>query len=77
MIKKCNVVLHNEAVMVIDFDGKKIQMPSVKCDTKDVFVEFKDNKYSLVTANEYEYYTAKPEKKQKEMPKVKIVEVAE
>jgi len=77
LIKKCNVVLHNEAVMVIDFDGRKIQMPSVKCDTEYVFVEFKDNRYSLVTENEYADYTAKPEKKQKEMPKVKIVEEVE
>lgn len=40
--------------MVIIFDGKEIQMPSVKTKEKTVFVKHEKEKYIVVTKAEYE-----------------------
>lgn len=49
MIKECNVLLSNDHVAVIDFDGIKVQLPKLPDkDAKKVFVEYKDEKYILV-----------------------------
>ena len=38
MTKECKVLLRNQCVMVVDFDGKEIQMPSDHTDKDTVFV---------------------------------------
>lgn len=47
MIKKCEVILRNDAVCVVDFDGVKVQMPAFKTNEKFVYIEFLDGVYSL------------------------------
>ena len=72
MIKECKVLLRNEYVMVIDFEGKKIQMPSDNSDSNTVFVKYENDRYSI---------TDKLEEKKKIIPKkekkVTEVELAE
>ena len=72
MIKECKVLLRNEYVMVIDFEGKKIQMPSDNSDSNIVFVKYENDRYSI---------TDKLEEKKKIIPKkekkVTEVELAE
>ena len=48
MVKNCRVILNNELVTVLDFDGKQIQVPSIKRKANYVSVLFKDNKYRVV-----------------------------
>lgn len=48
MIKECKVLLNNEAVAVVDFDGVHVQIPSVAKNVKSVFVELKDGSYNVV-----------------------------
>lgn len=49
MVKNCKVILNNELVTVLDFDGKQIQVPSIKRKANYVSVLFKDNKYQVVS----------------------------
>lgn len=46
MIKECNVILNNEAVTVVNFDGVKIQMPSIKRKAETIFVNYENGFYS-------------------------------
>lgn len=68
MIKECKVLLRNEYVMVIDFEGTKIQMPSDNSDSNTVFVKYEKDRYSI---------TDKLEEKKKIIPKKekKVTEV--
>lgn len=66
MIKNCNVLINNEAVTVIDYDGVKVQVPSIHREAKTVKVIVKDGKYIVVDDNYIEPVvkpTAKPKKK--------------
>lgn len=54
MIKECKVILHNSAVMVVDFGGTKVQLPATKINDKIVYVEYIDGKYSVVLKEDYE-----------------------
>ena len=54
MIKECDVILHNTATLVVDFDGKQIQMPRTDNVDKTVYVEYKDGKYLLCSKDAYE-----------------------
>lgn len=63
MIEKCKVTKWNELVMVIDFKGIEVQMPSV--DKADfVYVKLENGKYSTITENEYKKSLVKCEKKE-------------
>lgn len=53
MIKACNIVLKNSAVTVVDFDGVKVQFPAIKSNSEFVYVEHKDDRYSIVSEEEY------------------------
>lgn len=58
MIKECPVIMNNDDVTVVKFDGTDIQFPSVNNDgVKTLNVKFDNGKYSIV--NEIE---AKPER---------------
>lgn len=36
MVKECKVLINNDAVTVIDFDGEAVQIPSIKSNTRSV-----------------------------------------
>lgn len=48
MIKECPVIINNEAVSVVNFDGIDIQFPSLGKNVKKVNVKFEDGNYSIV-----------------------------
>lgn len=54
MIKLCNVVLHNSAVTVVNFEGTNVQFPAIKSKSEYVYVEHKDNKYNIVSKEDFE-----------------------
>lgn len=39
--------------MVVNFNGKRVQMPSVNAEKDYVYVEYKDGRYLLVTEDKY------------------------
>ena len=47
MVKECKVLMNNAAVMVVDFDGVHVQMPSAGKNIKTVAVEFSNGSYKL------------------------------
>lgn len=72
MIKECKVVLHNQAVTVVDYDGTQVQFPATKSKTDVVYVEYIDGKYAIVAREDYEK-SLKP-KADKKAKKVKATE---
>lgn len=72
MIKECRVVLHNQAVTVVDYDGTQVQFPATKSKTDVVYVEYSDGKYVIVEKEDYEK-SLKP-KADKKSKKVKATE---
>lgn len=54
MIKECNIILHNTATLVIDFDGKHIQLPRIEIKGEKVYVECEDGKYTISSKEEYD-----------------------
>lgn len=72
MVKECKVILHNSAVIVVDFDGTHIQFPATKTKSEKVYVEYSDGKYTIATKEDYEKsLRSKTDKKSK---KVKTTE---
>ena len=47
MVRECNVLLNNDVVTVVDFDGVHIQFPSVKKNVKTVNVEYRNGNYKI------------------------------
>ena len=77
MSKVCNVLMRNEFVMVVDFDGKEIQMPSDHKDTNVVFVKFVNDRYSITDKlEENKVVKVKPVSRVKKQKKVTEVELA-
>lgn len=76
MTKECKVLMRNEFVMVIDFDGKEIQMPSDHKDTNTVFVKFENDRYSITDKLEKKkigkLQTVSKVKKQKKVTEVEL-----
>ncbi len=64
MIKKCNVLMRNNLVMVVDFEGKKVQMPSDNGDEENIYIELQDNKFTVVSKEKYNS-SLRPIKKEK------------
>ena len=55
MIKECPVIMNNDAVTVVRFDGIDIQFPSVKREgVKTLNVKFENGIYSIVDSAEKE-----------------------
>lgn len=48
MYNKCSVVMDNEFVTVVECKGKQIQFPHKETKSKELYVEYKDGKYSLL-----------------------------
>ena len=74
MTKECKVLLRNQYVMVVDFDGKEIQMPSDHTDKDTVFVKYENDRYSITCKLEEE---KKPVSRVKKRKKVTEVELAD
>lgn len=75
MIKECKVLSCNPFlnIIVIDFDGKTIQMTGkIDKDTKTIFVKYEDNFATISSKEDYEN-TLKP-KADKRAKKVKATE---
>jgi hypothetical protein len=78
MIKECKILTYNKFlnIIVFDYNGKHIQMTSHLDDEyKTVFVKYQNNRYELVSKNEYDKYiyketnkdtSVKPRKKEKD-----------
>lgn len=66
MIKECPVIINNEAVSVVNFDGIDIQFPSLGKNVKKVNVKFEDGNYSIVKD---EIKVSKPVEKEAETVK--------
>ena len=50
MVKDCPVIINNDAVTVVRFDGNDIQFPSVRQEgIKTLNVKFENGNYSIVT----------------------------
>ena len=79
MTKECKVLLRNELVMVVDFDGKEIQMPSDHATTNTIFVKFENDGYSITDKLEEEKKSVKvkPVSRVKRQKKVTEVELAD
>lgn len=63
MVKECSVVLNNEAVTVVRYDGKDIQFPAINKDVKKVSINYDNGKYSIVNDEITAVNTDKPKKK--------------
>lgn len=51
--------MHNALVMVVDYDGEKVQLPSSDVIEDEVYIKYEDNKYYLSSKSESEN-TIKP-----------------
>lgn len=51
MVKTCKVLLNNEAITVFDYDGIKVQVPSIHRETRTIRVLAKNGIYSVVDDN--------------------------
>lgn len=49
MIRECEVVLQNEKVLVIDFNGTMVQLPCIENKRSKVLVKYENGKYTIVT----------------------------
>nr|WP_297932437.1 hypothetical protein [uncultured Lachnoclostridium sp.] len=78
MTKECKVLLRNKLVMVVNFDGKEIQMPSDHKETNTVFVKYENDRYSITDKLEEEKpVKARPVSRVKKQKKVTEVELAD
>lgn len=77
MVKECLVVLNNEAVTVVRYDGKDIQFPAINKDVKKVSVNYENGKYSIVNDKDKVINTDKPKKKNGIMKKTTFDETVE
>ena len=68
MVKTCSVILNNDAVTVINYDGIEVQIPSIRRNVKSVNVLYKDNKY-IVVDDDYKEVIDTPVKKAKKSKK--------
>lgn len=50
--------------MVVDFEGKEVQMPSDNGDEVNIYVELQDNKFTVVSKEKYDS-SLRPIKKEK------------
>lgn len=66
MVKNCRVLINNEAVTVIEYDGVLVQIPAIHKETKNVNVILQDGRH-IVVDDDYEEpvaeVTEKPKKK--------------
>lgn len=66
MIKKCKILSYNNFlnILVFDYDGKQIQTTAfLDSNCKFVFIKYENNKYEIVSKNEYDNYMNETKKK--------------
>ena len=56
--------MRNNLVMIVDFEGKEVQMPSDNGDEVNIYVELQDNKFTVVSKEKYDS-SLRPIKKEK------------
>lgn len=64
MIRECKVLMRNNLLMVVDFEGKEVQMPSDNGNEENIYVELQDNKFTVVSKEKYDS-SLRPIKKEK------------
>lgn len=76
MINECDVILHNNKVAVILFDGRRIQIPHNELIENKAYIKFDSGKYTIVTKADFDKqkanYAAKLKKKSKDENKDSI-----
>ena len=55
MIKDCNVIINNDAVTVVRFNGMDVQLPSIHRSAKTVRICYNNGKYFVVDDNYNEH----------------------
>ena len=72
MIKECKVLLNNDAVTVVRFDNKEVQLPPIGHKADVVTVRCENGKYEVVKEKVVIHNESQPEESaEKEQPKVK------
>ena len=72
------MILHNDEVAVVDFDGKKIQIPNSKLIGKTAFIKYEKGKYTTISKDEFDKYISnksKECKKRETANKLKDIEI--
>ena len=78
MIKECKVVLHNDKVAVVLFDGNRIQVSNSNLIGKTAYVKYENEKYTVVSKDELDKSSKKKLKTEKLNSKNEsVVEVTE
>lgn len=54
MVKECTVILRNALIMVVDYEGEKIQLPTDNNTSKSVFIKYSKGTYELINKSEYD-----------------------
>lgn len=62
MIKECDVILHNNRVAVILFDGMKIQIPHSELVKEKAYINFENDRYTIVSKEDFEAQSFKTKK---------------
>lgn len=74
MIKNCRVLMNNEAVTVIEYDGISIQIPAIHRDAKYVNVILQNGRHIVVDDDYKEPVTEVAEKPNKKATKKTTVD---
>jgi len=78
MIKECDVILHNDKVAVVVFEGKKIQVPNSDLINRTAYIKYEDGKYIVVSKDEAsKSYKKKPKKETVKVEVEPVVTVEE
>lgn len=54
LLKECDVILHNNRVAVILFDGIKIQIPHSELIKEKAYINFENDRYTIVSKEDFE-----------------------
>lgn len=73
MIKECKVLSYNKFlnILVFEYDSKQIQTTvHLDSESNTVFVEYKNDKYRIVSKDEYDKSIQENKKKEKRISKI-------
>ena len=51
-MKRCPIILNNEAFTVIEYDGKPVQLPAIHHPAKFLNIEYRDGHYVIAAENQ-------------------------
>jgi hypothetical protein len=54
LIKECDVILHNNRVAVVLFDGMKIQIPHSELIKEKAYINFENERYTIISKEDFE-----------------------